>query len=211
MQYYHFCRYGNISDYGWISFYSAMQKIGVKYSIDFKNYIKLYDSGIFTMIMAERICAFCPMPTILNKDIISGKLHDTKDYSIQWSDGYKLAFVNGFYIDYELFEKFKSGMSLSELMQIPNIEQRYALMKEVDKKLMLINATLISETVRGNRLFAIEKIIPNKTIKMLNYKCPSTGREYFKFVPYEMINADKAQAWCHHYTLEEYLELINES
>lgn len=41
--------------------------------------------------------------------------------------------------------------------------------------------------------------------KMLRYKCTSTDRVYAKFVPVNMQTANEAQAWSHHFTLDEYL------
>ena len=142
------------------------------------------------------------------------QLHCTDNYAIEWSDGYKLAYLSGVYIDYELFEKFKNKtLTFKEIMGVRNIEQRYALLKEYDKKELLAKSDteLISNTSKGNKLFAVKGVVEGKVAKLLTYYCPSTGREYFKWVPYEFECADGAQAWSHHMSKEDYLVMNVES
>lgn len=46
---------------------------------------------------------------------------------------------------------------------------------------------------------------------MLKYKCPSTGREYVKFVEPKYESADLAQAESHKFSLLDYQQLQAET
>lgn len=54
-------------------------------------------------------------------------------------------------------------------------------------------------------------IIHDRTVKLLKYECPSTGRVYTKFVPFEFEKADEAQAWSFQIELKEYYALKAQS
>ena len=166
------------------------------------------------MIQLKELCIVCELPSIIHKESISGRLHNTKEYAIEWADGYKLAFVNGVYINYDLFEKFRNNqLDFKELIQIKNIEQRYSLMKEYNKEELFKSAELelVDKSELGNELYISKKIIEGKDVKILTYLCPSTKRRYYKFVPYEMKDADESNAWCHHMTKKQYLTMNKQS
>ena len=66
-------------------------------------------------------------------------------------------------------------MSAGEILKLENIEQRYAAMKYIGAKNLFneFKTELISETEKGNKLYTIYDLIPQKPQKILNYKCPS--------------------------------------
>ena len=71
-------------------------------------------------------------------------------------------------------------------------------------------AKLIDASKRGNELYAIDNLIPGKSIKILKYRDPSTVQLFISIVPFEIENADEAMAWKFHLTRKEYARLRNE-
>ena len=55
-----------------------------------------------------------------------------------------------------------------------------------------------------NWLYSSDKIIDDREIKLIRYACPSTGREYFKYVPDKHTSAIAAIAESHHFSADEY-------
>lgn len=210
-KFYYMHYYAEISSFGWVAFYDYFQRIGVEYSKElkenFQKYKEFITSGIYSSILHSDIITVCEMPTRIELDPKTAKLHCETDHAIEWSDGYKLAFLYGHAIEDTLFEKFKDNtLTFKEIMTIDNIETRYALIKAYggDKLITESKAKLIHETEKGNKLYEIEGLIEDRKLKLLRYVCPSTDREYFKWVEDKYTNADQAQAEYHGYTLEQY-------
>src|SRR3989344_197385 len=107
----------------------------------------------------------------------------------------------GYWVEHD--EKLYAATN--QILQLENIGQRYiALMLYEPKRLLEeLDAKLISKTKR-NELYSIGSILRNKDLKLLKYLCPSTNREYVKFVPDNFIDADEAQAWSFQIKKEEY-------
>lgn len=55
-----------------------------------------------------------------------------------------------------------------------------------------------------NELYEIDGLIEYRTLKLLKYTCPSTGRIYCSFVPYHTNTADEGMAWKLRLSNEEY-------
>lgn len=129
----------------------------------------------------------------------------------------------------ECFENGKLKLSPKEAISIVNTEQRRVIMESYEPEAILESCDakrIDGKTALGNELFSVDVGVPPGRIwddvkrtmvdvptrqKMLRYECPSTGRVYAKFVPPEMESADEAQAWSHHYTLEEYKNIKQQS
>ena len=132
--------------------------------------------------------------------------HSTEKAAIKFSDNYQIYYLYGIRFEKELWENVKEKrLTAREILQVSNIEQRYiALMLYEPKRLLEeLDAKLISKTKR-NELYSISSILRNKDLKLLKYLCPSTNREYVKFVPDNFIDADEAQAWSFQIKKEEY-------
>jgi hypothetical protein len=197
--------YADYSDFGWISFYDFFTKIGILDNKEFNEYKKLVDTGIFMIIQTENYCIVSAMPTKILRE--GEKMHNPNGYAIEFKDGYGQHYLYGIYFEPELFEKIKT-MTAKDVVKIKNIEQRMALLKlfGAEKILNELGADLIDKSERGNELYSITGLT-DKTEKILKYECPSTGRVYTKFVEPRFEKADEAQAWSHHFTIEEYSKL----
>ena len=73
-----------------------------------------------------------------------------------------------------------------------------------DAFLIHYNTQLVDSTKRGNELYEMYSIIPNRILKLLKYKDPSTQKTYLCFVPDNIIYADKGMAWKFYLTEKEY-------
>ena len=150
----------------------------------------------------------CARPTKINRDT-QGRLHSLTEKSIEYPDHWGLYHIHGVRFEEDLWKKVvNKELSCKEVLSLNNMEQRYIALKiyGADKIFNDLGAKLIDKSDRGNELYSIDGITPH-TEKILRYKCPSTGREYTKFVKREYVNADLAQAESHHFTLEQYYSL----
>ena len=94
-------------------------------------------------------------------------------------------------------------MPAKDVLKIENMEQRQAALSVIplSKMLKQMNAKLISvDTVRKGNIIELYKIEGDKLgvdeqVKILHYFCPSTGREYFDFVPENIETAIKGMCW----------------
>ena len=81
-----------------------------------------------------------------------------------------------------------------------------------------LDYTLLDKSKRGNELYSIKGINPEKSVLYLKYDDVSpTGRIFVKGIPdtddsgEKITSADQAQAWSHHMTLQQYDNLRVES
>ena len=199
---------------GWVSFYDYFTEIGILKHNDFNTYNKLFfEASIFYSLTQEGIAIVSRPPIFMNRDI-QERLHCTHDYAIAFRDGFKIAFIHGVEIPYEIFEKFRTKiLTFKEIMQIENTDVRFAILSEFDKEKLLeeAQAELISneETTfnRSYKLYVLPNLIDGKIVKMLVYADLSNGKIRFKFVPENHTSALTAIAESHHMTVEEYAEV----
>ena len=206
---------------GRLSFYDYFSRIGIMN--DDKNCNMFRDmirAGIWTSCYYEHRVLVCRLPTKVSKDE-QGRLHSTTGPAVQWKDGSGQYFLHGINFwqnldDYmsepELWRKIVSSkdLSLKEILRIPNVEQRYIILKlhGAEKLLQEAGAQRIDRSERGNELYKIENLIQGRTLKLVKYKDPSTERIYVSFVPYEYEKADEAMAWKFQLSESEY-KLLN--
>ena len=208
-----FCSYGNILDFGWCAYYDFFRKLKLVKNSKYNRFTKLLEAGIYDMIQLDRLCIVCEKPTMILRDE-QNRLHSVSRLAIEWRDGFKLWFIHGIAFEFDEWKKaIDQTYSIQEVFGIKNIEKRYAVLSvyEPNKIIENIEATKISESKKGVLLFSSEKIIPRKTVKFLKYACPSTGRIYISFVPEGMTDADVAMAWKFSLTKELYEELEQEA
>jgi len=168
--------------------------------------------GLGYRIELDDVLYFVPTPIIKIDE--KNNFHSLTEPAIRWKKGKEFYYLWGVKFDKELWEKVVSKeISAIDALKIENIEQRYATLKYLgaEKLLKDLNAELIDKSEKGNELYVLKGIIPNKEIKLLKYDCPSTKRIYTKFVPFEMTKADEAQAWSFSLELKEYQNLTAES
>jgi len=65
-------------------------------------------------------------------------------------------------------------------------------------------AKLIDASKRGNELYGIDTVIHGRTLKILQYRDPSTNQLYISFVPEEIKKADDGMAWKFRMSRKEY-------
>jgi len=148
----------------------------------------------------------CARPQKINRDE-RGRLHSLTEKSIEYPDGWGLYHINGVRFDENLWKKVvNKELSGQEIMKIQDMEQRMIALKYYGAENLLkdFNTKQIDKSERGNELYGINGLIPDREVKLLKYSCPSTERVYVKFVPFEIKGADEANAWCFQITTEEY-------
>ena len=72
-------------------------------------------------------------------------------------------------------------------------------------------AKLIDASKRGNELYGIDTMIHGRTLKILQYRDPSTNQLYISFVPEEIKKADDGMAWKFRMSRKEYDRLRAEA
>ena len=164
--------------------------------------------GLGYRVEFENTLYLVPTPLVLIDE--QNRFHSDTKPAIRWKGGKEIYYLYGVNFDKKLWTKIVNNkLSAVEILKLENIEQRYIALKYLGAERLLteLNAELIEQSERGNKLYKIDNIITDKSLRLLKYVCPSTGREYVSFVPYEQNKADEAMAWKHHLTIEEYNQL----
>ena len=96
--------------------------------------------------------------------------------------------------------------------EVRDFENRFQSMRDEDPDQILVEAgaTLKDFSKRGNELYETRRIIRNRTLKILKYVDPSTGRIYISFVPDHINDADEAMAWKFSITKQQYQDLVDQ-
>jgi|GEM_PF-3050094 len=182
-----FGSYGNIWDYGWVSFYSFFQKTGILKHPLFPSFKAFVDSGIYDAIQLDGICVVCQLPKAINRK--ATRLHNESGASIEWNDGYKLFFWNGVCVP-EKWIMDKDGVTKHEILSESNAEKRRVLREILGAKKYYDvisdgkGLTLLDEDIDSKgfpmRLYetSINDEIINKKVQFLECVCPSTERVY---------------------------------
>jgi len=211
-KFYSFGWYGRIDDFGWVACAEFYTQIGIVKSLEFVEFKKLLESGIYNTIQLKGLCVVSSLPATLIRDN-QNRLHSDEHAAIGWSDGYEQYYLHGVYFERELWQKIvNKELSFKDAMAIENIAQRMLALKYLDADVLLTeaNAELLSQTTKGNQLWVIKKLF-NQNAYFLRYVCPSTSQVYISGVDPEVgkeaankQNADIAMAWKHNMSLEQY-------
>ena len=96
--------------------------------------------------------------------------------------------------------------------EVRDFENRFQNIRDEDPDQILVEAgaTLKNFSKRGNELYETKRIIRNRTLKILKYVDPSTGRIYISFVPDRINDADEAMAWKFSITRQQYRDLVDQ-
>ena len=213
VQYFYFSTYGNIWDFGWLSFYDFFARIGIKHKVKaFAAFRTLMQSGLYDMIQLDGACIVSEMPTEIHRDN-RGRLHNVEGPAIKFGDGYEMYSLFGVRLDKEIHAKICSGsMCIKDIFAIENIEQRMVALKMrgAEKILEESKAQLLDSSARGNQLYILKEVF-SVPAYFLKYKDPSTDRVYVSGIDPEIgidANADKAMAWKFNLNAEEYSQLL---
>lgn len=118
-KYQHFCDYGSIDDYGWVSYYDFFTQIGIISNSNFNAYSNLLQSGYYTMIPMEKFVICVENPEHIK--LQNNELHCTTDYAIKWQDGTGMNFINGRYLEEDLFFKvLENKFTFEEFQKLDN-------------------------------------------------------------------------------------------
>jgi len=177
---------------------------------DFTRYSDMMMRGIWHASFFKDVAILCSTPKKTKKDD-QGRLHSVSEAALQWSDDQNDYFIQGVMFEKHLWEKVtRRELKIKEMLQIQNIEQRHVAIQMYGYDTMIdeLDAELVNRSKRGNEIYVLNNsLISGRSIKLLKYKCPSTDRIYFSFVPDDMRFADHAMAWKFHLTPEEYQNL----
>ena len=198
----------------WMMTSSFFEKIGYLddslIKEDFTRYSNMMMRGIWHASFFKNLVILCSTPKKIKKDD-QGRLHSVSESALQWRDNHNDYFIHGVMFEKHLWEKVtKRELKIKDMLQIKNIEQRHAAIQLYGCDTMIdeLDAELMSRSKRGNELYLLNNsLISGRSIKLLKYKCPSTERIYFSFVPDDMRFADHAMAWKFHLTPKEYESL----
>jgi hypothetical protein len=188
-----------------LSFYDFFEKVGIVKNADFIKWKKL-TSNQCNILWFENFVFVSKLP-IKTKLDNNGRLHSITGPAIEWRGYYSNYFIHGVGFDKELWKKVSQRkLTIKQILKLENIEQRYISLQlyGAEKLLEECKAKLIDKSTRGNYLYEISTLIPNRKVKLLKYTCPSTERIYVSFVPDEIMKADKGMAWKFQINEDEY-------
>jgi hypothetical protein len=171
---------------------------------NFDSYLKMKKCGIWSICYFKNAVFICKLPIKVLQDD-RGRLHSVTQAAVQWRDGLNNHFIHGVGFERELWKKVvKRELTPQELLQIKNIDQRFAALNHYgfENVLEQLNSKLIDKSQRGNELYAIR--FGRHMLKFLKYTDTVNGTPRVSFVKPEFNDADEAMAWKHNMTKEEY-------
>ena len=204
-----FASYGNISDYGWVSFYDFFTQIGVLDNEEYNKFKNILLSGIYDMIQLDGFCIVSNMPDRVERDE-QGRLHSETTSSIHFRDGYEQYYWHGVFIPKEWVMNKKS-ITKEVFLSETNAEKRRCLQEIIgnEKLIEIMEVEIIDEDFEETRpndnvesskhpltLYRTKEkdSLLDDFIYFLNVIDPSTGRKYYICVP-ECKNVWDAKAW----------------
>lgn len=211
------CSYGDINDYGWVSFYDFFTEIGVFNNDDFNRFKNLISSNYFTMIQMDTACFVVKNPKHIRLNA-QNQMNSISEYAIKFNDGTGMYFVNGQYLSDTLYQKLsQKEYTPTEFFAEKNEETKSAAiaymqqafgddyvasflrdnLTEIDtyvdkKKEEYLKGTTGGMNVGVYTLFKGE--INGIAISYVRCYCPSTDRMFFLGVNPEHDNAKDAIA-----------------
>ena len=211
------CLYGDINDYGWVSFYDFFNEIGVLNNDDFNRFKNLISSNYFTMIQMDTACFVVKNPKHIRLNA-QNQMNSISEYAIEFNDGTGMYFVNGQYLSDTLYQKLsQKEYTSTEFFAEKNEETKSAAiaymqqafgddyvasflrdnLTEIDtyvdkKKAEYLKGTTGGMNVGVYTLFKGE--INGIAISYVRCYCPSTDRMFFLGVDPEHDNAKDAIA-----------------
>lgn len=214
-----FCSYGSfLQDSAWVAFYTFFEEhCGVNIEVDgWATFRDLIKSNVCESIQLADACFVCGMPVHVHR-VEDGRLHSLDGPAILWPDGFGINMLWGVNVPDDLFAKIKDRtLTPQEALAIPNDEHRMVALRVLGAETVCaaVGGQLEHTSARGNSLYSSDNLGTGQREYFLRYKCPTTGREYFSFVPPEIgqeKDADLAMAHSFKLTKEQYCSIIRES
>ena len=216
-EYEQFSSYGNVWDYGWVSFYDFFQRIGVEIKDIFNDFKNLTKAGHYDMIQLKGFCIVSSLPIKIfrNED---NRLHNPNGPAIEFSDGYKLYFINGRYLPSWIWEKAdKQEITRDMFLKEKNAEIKGGIYEVLGQKKMLdlLGAKEVDKQIIRHRNGDTETItllktnekfaeIDNQPFEWVKMFCPSTGTQYLQGVEPHHTDALEAISSLSMFKKEEY-------
>ena len=230
----------------------VFSKLKLKLLPEFRNIsniAKIFENGVSAFSSSPDQINVLIAPTInyVKRPNNALELHSTTTASYHSGDTDNVYYLHGVYVPKKYWKyAVDKTLTLEKFMKIKNIEQRRVVSQEAGADCFAKhpNAEKTEKSPHNNILITIRNAIlpsedPSRSgesmdIKILNYKDPSTGREYNSFVPSrlfedrttdlsntirmtdsnsrELTDPDEAMAWKFGKTKEEYYnELVLEA
>ena len=200
-----------------LSFYDFWKEVGIFTDTEtiekVEKYIDLLSDCSYGFI-TNKIAIVLIKPDVDVND--TWQLHSDQRMALRWKDGSGKYYLDGVEFEKVLWEKVISKeMSLSEIMQIQNADQRTVALKYNPQAIIKENAKLIHADDRNNELYLVENSEINKITEFpkmyfLKMLCP-TGRVFIEGIEPEIaeqsLNATDCQAWLCGLTKSEYIDM----
>jgi hypothetical protein len=214
LEFNNFGNYGNISDYGWVSFYDFFTQIGVLNNEKFNTFKSLLQSGIYDTIQLNGFCIVSSLPKFISRDE-RGRLHNNERSSIEFNDGYSIYYWHGVNVPAQWI-CFPETIDKKNIINENNAEKRRCLMEilgETKFAELLDLQELSTDFYNGRevKLLKTKEIdnIIDDYIYFIKVICPSTNRFYYICVPpNEATDPISALSWTFGLKSNEYQLLI---
>jgi len=180
--------------FGWVS---AYKMIGVKFDAEvMKNYDKLEacaDLGLFYPTDSCLIVTSKPTQIWRNSE---GRLHKDEAPAVEYSDGWKLYFLNGIAMSPKQVLTPAEKLNPKEVLKETNVDKRRELIRKIGIERMLVSLShKVLEKLGNYELLSVNlsDVVPNaKYLKMLN---PSVGVWHLEGVAPECSTIEAALKW----------------
>lgn len=191
IEYESFSTYGNVGDYGWVSFYDYFIKAGILNNDLFNKYAGLlFESALYDIMTFENACIVIEMPITLHRNA-SGNLHNISGMAISWSDNYGQYYINGRNIPDDKYLMALQGKISKENWLNEKNEDIKAAWFEIlgsEKVIQILEAEKIDSAMTIHANGELEEHILYKTpfileeigeaLAWVKFTCPSTGSNY---------------------------------
>ena len=193
----------------WIRFYDYYSEQGIVRDEKFDRFKDFMLKGVWEAVFFEHEAVICRLPKQVSLSSQGLLNSEGKQPAIVWHDGTENFYKHGICVD----DLDLNKESLTEILQMRNIEQRYALLKDFDFEELektAKNLRMIDKSKKGNTLYEVE-LEDGHTAKFVKYKDPSTDRIYWSFVAPEIQTADEGMAWKFQLDKKEYENMDGEA
>ncbi len=179
-----FTPYGSLSDYGWASFYDAMERIGVDLGPkkeEFHIFMNFLKAGHYDFIALESVVIVCMKPQFIKQ--VEGRNHATDGPAIAWKDGYKLYAINGRTMPAWVFE---DEITKDKFIKETNAELRAGMYARLGQAavMKLLGAELVDTCTDNDEVLKLWKTkekfpeLRDQHLTWVECACPSTGTSY---------------------------------
>jgi internalin A len=207
--------YGDVSDFGWVSFYDFFTKIGILNNEIFNEYAKFIKANCFTSYMYDNY-VFAIQPPVYIERNAQGRLHSTTTAAVEFRDGSQYYFINGRSVPSWIITD-RDKISRERFLQEENAEIKAAMYEVLGQKgiMSLLGAETVDvqqithangdvETVELLKTKETFPEIDNKPFCWVKVCCPSSGTNYLLGVNPEYTDAKEAVASLSPFKKEEY-------